>query len=112
MASKYMIENYDYRNGYSSPLNIRRTNPLPLDNDFIKLSYEDAVNYAKNDPAAYVGQFITVLSNDISGNENVTLYQIISESGNLREIKSNEELNMNEISEDEIDSLIFSVFGN
>ncbi len=111
MASKSMIVNYDPDYGYGSPLNIRRGNPLPLDNDYIKLSYEDAVNYAQSDPTAYVGQMITVIEKSLTGEETTNLYQIIDTSGTLKKISSDGAVDLDEITEQEIDDIMFSVFG-
>lgn len=112
MASKSMIINYNPNYGYGSPLNIRRGNPVPLDNDYVKLSYSDAVNYAENDPVAYVGQILAVVEETLSGDESTTLYQIIDSSGTLKKISSDSGVDLDEITEQEIDDIIFSVFGS
>jgi len=112
MASKSMIVNYNPNYGYGSPLNIRRGNPVPLDNDYVKLSYADAVNYAENDPVAYVGQILAVVEETLSGDESTTLYQIIDSSGTLKKISSDGSVDLDEITEQEIDDIIFSVFGS
>ena len=112
MASKSMIVNYDPDYGYGSPLNIRRGNPLPLDNDSIKLSYQDAIDYAQSDPTAYVGQTITVIEESLSGEETTNLYQIIDTSGTLKKISSDGAVDLDEITEQEIDDIMFSVFGS
>lgn len=112
MASKGMIVNYDPDYGYGSPLNIRRGNPLPLDNDYIKLSYEDAVNYATSDPVAYVGQILAIVEETMTGEESTTLYQIMDTAGTLKKITADGDIELDEISEQEIDDIIFSVFGS
>ena len=112
MASKSMIVDYDQDYGYGSPLNIRRGNPLPLDNDFVKLSYSDAVDYAQNDPVAYVGQILAVIEETLGGEESTTLYQIMDTSGTLKKISSEGDIGLDEITEQEIDDIMFSVFGS
>ena len=111
MASKDMIVNYDPDYGYGSPLNIRRGNHLPLDNDYIKLSYEDAINYAQTDPVSYVGEIIAVVEESLTGEETTNLYQIIDTSGTLKKISGEGSVSLDEITEQEIDDIIFSVFG-
>jgi len=111
MASKDMVVNYNPDYGYGSPLNIRRGNPLPLDNDYIKLSYDDAINYAQSDPVSYVGEIIAVVEESLSGEETTNLYQIIDTSGTLKKISSDGAVDLDEITEQEIDDIIFSVFG-
>ena len=111
MASKDMVVNYNPDYGYGSPLNIRRGNPLPLDNDYIKLSYNDAINYAQSDPVSYVGEIIAVVEESLSGEETTNLYQIIDTSGTLKKISSDGAVDLDEITEQEIDDIIFSVFG-
>ena len=112
MASKSMIVGYDPDYGYGSPLNIRRGNPLPLDNDSIKLSYQDAVDYAQSDPVAYVGQILTVVEETLGGEESTTLYQIMDTSGTLKKISGEGDVGLDEITEQEIDDIMFSVFGS
>ena len=112
MASKSMIVGYNPNYGYGSPLNIRRGNPVPLDNDYVKLSYADAVNYAQNDPVSYVGEIIAVVEETLTGDESTSLYQIIDSSGTLKKISSDGAIDLDEITEQEIDDIIFSVFGS
>ena len=112
MASKSMIVGYDPDYGYGSPLNIRRGNPLPLDNDYIKLSYSDAIAYAQNDPVSYVGEILAVVEESITGEETTNLYQIIDTSGTLKKLSSDGAVDLDEITEQEIDDIMFSVFGS
>lgn len=58
----YNLPNYNTANGFGMPLNMRRANPDPLDNSSVWSSYEAALEYAKNDPVAYVGQLVTVVT--------------------------------------------------
>ena len=58
----YNLPNYNTANGFGMPLNMRRANPDPLDNSSVWASYAEALEYAKNDPVAYVGQLITVVT--------------------------------------------------
>ena len=112
MASKSMIVDYDPDYGYGSPLNIRRGNPLPLDNDYIQLSYEEAIRYAQNDPVSYVGQILSVVEETLTGEESTTLYQIMDTSGTLKKISGEGDIGLDEITEQEIDDIMFSVFGS
>lgn len=111
MASKGMIVNYDPDYGYGSPLNIRRGNPVPLDNDYVKLSYADAIAYAQSDPVSYVGEILAVVEESLTGEETTNLYQIIDTSGTLKKISGEGAVSLDEITEQEIDDIIFSVFG-
>lgn len=66
------MANVQLEGGYMPlPINIRRGNPIPLDSTSVhyptftdgevtKSAYENAVDYAKNSPVAYVGQIITI----------------------------------------------------
>lgn len=58
----YNLPNYNTANGFGMPLNMRRANPDPLDNSSVWSSYDLALEYAKNDPVAYVGQLVTVVT--------------------------------------------------
>lgn len=58
----YNLPNYTTSDGFGMSLNIRRGNPNPLDNSSVWGSYADALNYAKTDPTAYVGQILSVVT--------------------------------------------------
>lgn len=58
----YNLKNYTDKDGLGFPLNFRRGNPNPLDNSAVWSTYADALNYAKTDATAYVGQIITVVN--------------------------------------------------
>lgn len=58
----YNLPNYTNKDGFGMSLNIRRGNPNPLDNSSVWTSYDSALNYAKTDPVAYVGQLVTVVT--------------------------------------------------
>lgn len=60
-------------NSMGLPMNINRSNPIPLDCTELWFSLEDAQDYAKNNPVAYVGQSIKVI-NESTGS--VTCYTI------------------------------------
>lgn len=83
MASKEKIIDYDSSFGFGLPQDIRRGNPLPLDHSSVQLSLEDAEEYAKNDPTAYVGQIISVYIDD-----EVKAFIIADTDGNLIEVGS------------------------
>ena len=48
-------------NSMGLPMNINRSNPIPVDNTELWYSLDDAENYASTDPRAYVGQSIKVV---------------------------------------------------
>lgn len=56
----------DY-NSMGLPMNINRSNPIPLDCSELWFSLEEAQDYARNNPVAYVGQSIKVI-NESTGN--------------------------------------------
>lgn len=49
-------------NSMGLPMNINRSNPIPVDSTELWYSLEEAKNYALNDPRAYVGQSIKVIN--------------------------------------------------
>lgn len=48
-------------NSMGLPMNINRSNPIPVDNTELWYSLDEAKSYAKSDPRAYVGQSIKVI---------------------------------------------------
>lgn len=58
----YNLPNYTTADGFGMSLNIRRGNPNPLDNSSVWGSYAEALNYAKTDATAYVGQILSVVT--------------------------------------------------
>ena len=91
--AKYNLDKYTSADGLGFPLNFRRGNPNPLDQSELYDSYEAAVEYATNDPVAYVGQIITVLEFSESDTEHTTpiaatVYSIQDEAGTLKEVGS------------------------
>lgn len=87
----FNVLNYNAKDGFGMSLNIRRGNPNPLDNSSVWASLEAAQNYAKNDPVAYVGQVLTVVTDVVVGEETVktaTAYVIDNEAGDLKEVGS------------------------
>lgn len=106
------LPNYTQGDGFGMPLNIRRGNPNPLDNSDIWPTAVDATNYARTDPTAYVGQIISWYSTDSDGNPIVKAGQIINENGDLVMIQNgNGQFDAEEITERQIDDIIFAVFG-
>lgn len=105
------IDNYTSADGFGLPVNIRRGNPNPLDNTEVHANIQKAIDYAQNDPTAYVGQVISYFIKDIDGNEIVKLAQIANEQGELTPVGNGEDINIEEMSEKEIDDIIFAVFG-
>lgn len=91
----YNLDKYTNDNGFGMALNIRRGDPNPLDNSSVWASLEAAQIYAKNDPIAYVGQIITVVTTTTiqdaeTGEERDVrtskVYVINNEAGDLVEV--------------------------
>lgn len=72
----------DY-NSMGLPMNINRSNPIPVDCTELWYSLEEAQNYARNDPRAYVGQSVKVV--DETSNA-TTVYVIKDAAGNLMQL--------------------------
>ena len=51
-------------NSMGLPMNINRSNPIPVDSTEVWYSLEAAQNYAVNDARAYVGQILTVITGE------------------------------------------------
>lgn len=105
------IDNYTSGDGFGLPINIRRGNPNPLDNSEVWPDISSAIDYAKNDPTAYVGQVISYFVKDANGDEVVRLAQIMNEAGDLSPVGGGQDIDIQEMSEKDIDSIIFAVFG-
>lgn len=73
------------------PMNIARGNPIPLDKSSIWYSYNEMMDYAKNNPVAYVGQILGLV--DESENK-ATPYIILNTQGDLQKIGNNEQVNL------------------
>ena len=70
--------------GYMSlPIQIQRGNPIPLDK--YAVWYDEALmrDYAKNNPVAYVGQFLSLVNEETN---TTTAYIIINVAGDVQEI--------------------------
>jgi hypothetical protein len=55
------------------PMNINRSNPIPIDTTSVWYSLQEAQAYARNGVTAYVGQLIAVVD---EANDTATVYQI------------------------------------
>lgn len=86
--AKYNLDKYTSADGLGFPLNFRRGNPNPLDNSSVWASLEAAQNYAANDPVAYVGQILTVVTTTEDSTTSVKAYSIQDEAGTLKEVGS------------------------
>lgn len=91
--AKFNLHTYTDADGIGFPLNFRRGNGHPLDQSELYDSYDAAVEYATNDPVAYVGQVITVLEFSESDTEHTTpiaatVYSIQDTAGTLKEVGS------------------------
>lgn len=112
------VPNYTSGDGFGMPLNIRRGNPNPLDNTEVWENATAAMNYAQTSPIAYVGQIISWYSQDTEGNPTVKSAQIINEDGDLLLLSSGSssgsggDVNLEEITNKEIDDIFYSVFGS
>ena len=75
------------KNGSSMglPMNINRSNPIPIDSTSVWYSLDEAKNYAKNGATAYVGQLLSVVDEE---NNNTNIYVIINTAGELVNIQS------------------------
>lgn len=85
------------------PLAMQRQDAFALDPTGIWASFEAAHSYAKNDPTAYVGQIIAVVSDGISKQ-----YQIKNTAGDLEPIGGIDELRI--ATDDEAAKMLDSVF--
>lgn len=81
--AKNNLSNYKDADGLGFPLNFRRGNPNPLDNSSVWATLAKAQEYAQTSAVSYVGQILSVLSDD--GNS-VTIYSIQNEAGLLKEV--------------------------
>ena len=86
--AKYNLDKYTSADGLGFPLNFRRGNPNPLDNSSVWSSLEAAQSYATNDPVAYVGQILTVVTTAEGGTTTVKAYLIQDTAGTLKEVGS------------------------
>ena len=64
----------------------RRQKPIPTDYYEVFYSTEDAINYAKSDGTAYVGQKIVVVEIEKNAVKSVTQYLIGDKAGTLIEV--------------------------
>ena len=89
------------------PMNITRSNPIPIDSTQVWYSLEEAQEYAANGATAYVGQLLTVVDED---NDTSGIYVIANTDGDLINIllsSNNVSENVESISNVDIDSIIF-----
>ena len=82
--AKNNLSNYNKdSDGLGFPLNFRRGNPNPLDNSSVWATYAEAKEYAETSAVSYVGQILSVLSDD---GTSATIYSIQNEAGLLKEV--------------------------
>lgn len=81
--AKNNLSNYKNADGLGFPLNFRRGNPNPLDNSSVWATLAEAQEYAQTSAVSYVGQILSVLSDD---GTSVTIYSIQNEAGLLKEV--------------------------
>lgn len=81
--AKYNLEEYKESDGLGFPVNFRRGAPNPLDNSAVWKSLDEAKNYATTSPVAYVGQVLSILNET---HDNATVYVIMNEAGDLKEV--------------------------
>lgn len=117
------MANVQLEGGYMPlPINIRRGNPIPLDSTSVHYptftdgvvttsAYENAVDYAKNSPVAYVGQIITVCEGTLEEGSFVVskssaetgVYYIADREGTLVKLVNNEIYNDDKKEDLEVD---------
>ena len=64
MAKEVVMANL--KNKFNLPQAIGRLNPLPVDADYVKDTYDLAASFATSDPTAYVGQLIYAKDREIT----------------------------------------------
>lgn len=67
------------------PLSIRRGNPFPIDEYSVWYDMEELTTYAQSSPVAYVGQVVTLVSEE---ENTVEAYMIQNAAGNLMKLAS------------------------
>ena len=65
------------------PAVIQRNNPIPLDSTALWYNYDEMLNYATTDPTAYVGQVLSLITNN-----KAEAYIITNPSGKVEKIGS------------------------
>lgn len=65
------------------PAAIQRNNPIPLDSTALWYNYDEMLNYATTDPTAYVGQVLSLITNN-----KAEAYIITNPSGKVEKIGS------------------------
>lgn len=65
------------------PAAIQRNNPIPLDSTALWYNYDEMLNYAMTDPTAYVGQVLSLITNN-----KAEAYIITNPSGKIEKIGS------------------------
>ena len=65
------------------PAAIQRNNPIPLDSTALWYNYDEMLNYAMTDPTAYVGQVLSLITNN-----KAEAYIITNPSGKVEKIGS------------------------
>lgn len=85
------------------PLSMSRQDAFPLDKSSVFYSFEDAQTYAQSSPLAYVGQFLSVVTNGVS-----TAYQIKNEAGDLEELGA---AGVGVATDEEVEEMLDEIFG-
>lgn len=67
------------------PMNIKRGNPIPLDDSSVWYSYDEMATYAQTGKTAYVGQILSLVD---ESTDSATAYIILNEAGELLEVGS------------------------
>lgn len=67
------------------PMNIKRGNPIPLDDSSVWYSYDEMATYAQTGKTSYVGQILSLVD---ESTDSATAYIILNEAGDLLEVGS------------------------
>lgn len=86
------------------PLSIKRSNPIPLDSTAIWSDYSEMADYAANSPVAYVGQILTLVTED-----NSVAYIIKDTQGALEPLGGGADVQVDEASLSKIDEGIIAL---
>lgn len=69
----------------SFPVQLQRTNPIPIDSTLTWYSFEELQAYARSNGAAYVGQILSLIDET---NKTATAYIVLNEAGDIQKINS------------------------
>lgn len=85
------------------PMAFSRQDSFPLDKTSVYGSLDEAKNYAKTSPLAYVGQVLSVVTDGIA-----TIYQIKNAAGELEPLGASA---IDVATDEEVESVLDDIFG-